>query len=243
MFYGDKNLRAGTFVRLHMVRGLSLILLGGVLCGIALVKRGWMFGFAWIGLNFLAVGVAHFLGAHGLFGKRRDGTLPWWSWVLFFSLHVYALAVLKLAILFGREAKVCPVCDDLFVGARPGGRDSASDFVNVVDLTAEFQEARAFRERAGYLCFPVLDACAPAVEDLEKAVARVSDGGVTFVHCAQGHGRTGLFAACWLIANRRARTGDEALEMLRKARPGIRLNARQRECVLEFQRRCEARRG
>ena len=175
-----------------MTRGLLLILLGGVLCGIALVKRGWMFGFWWLGLNLVAVGVAHLGGAHGLFGKRRDGTLPWWSWVLFFPLHVYALAVLKLAIVVGREGKVCRVCDGLFVGSRPGGSDCAREFVNVVDLTAEFEEVRAFRERPGYLSCPVLDACVPAVEELEKAVARASDGGVTFVQLRAGAWANGV---------------------------------------------------
>ena len=58
--------------------------------------------------------------------------------------------------------------------------------------------------------------------------------GKTFVHCAQGYGRTGVFALAVLLKSGAVRTVSDGLGMLRGARPGITLNCVQRECVEAF---------
>src|SRR5947207_1355977 len=71
----------------------------------------------------------------------------------------------------------------------------------VVDLTSEFADPRAVRmARDSYLCVPTLDACAPDATAAREALERIdaSDKPV-YIHCAQGHGRTGSFAAALLI--------------------------------------------
>ena len=193
----------------------------------------------WLGLNFVALGVAHLLNFKRIFGKRVDGTLPMWSWILFLPLYAYSLAVWQLVVRFGSEPRIGKVCDDLWVGSRPFNSDSYDCFETVVDLTAEFQEPREFRESRKYFSFPILDAGAPEVDRLTMALEQCK-GGSIFVHCAQGYGRTGLFAAAWLLAKKHAMTSQEALRMLQEVRPKIALNQRQWRCLSEFERRINA---
>ena len=63
-----------------------LALLGVALVILGLVQRGWLLGFVWLGCDFLILGAAHAREAHRVFGKRPDGILPLWSWLLFFPL-------------------------------------------------------------------------------------------------------------------------------------------------------------
>ena len=90
------------------------------------------------------------------------------------------------------------------------------------------------------MAFPILDASAPSPEDLQAAVASLRPG-KTFVHCAQGHGRTGLFAMAVLLATGEARTVEEALLRLTHIRPAIRLNGQQMDCVRAFAAKLEPR--
>lgn len=51
------------------------------------------------------------------------------------------------------------------------------------------------------------------------------------IHCAQGHGRTGLIAAAVLIVSGKAQSSKEAISMVKAVRPGIELNSVQRKIL------------
>ena len=99
-----------------------------------------------------------------------------------------------------------------------------------MDLTAEFAEPLAIRRLAGYRSFPILDGAAPVPDELLGFIGRLSPGR-TFIHCAQGHGRTGLFALALMLKIGTAQTCEEGLEKLRSVRPGINLSAVQSRCI------------
>jgi hypothetical protein len=219
-------------MRLLMRTGHLLTLLGLLLLAIGLMEHGWLLLGAWLGGNFLALGIAHGLGAHGLFGKRADGSLPLWSRLAFLPLLAYTTGVWRLLRL-GREPAWNAVTDTLAVGRRLLPPELAGPFDNYVDLTAEFAEPAAIRRLAAYRCFPILDGSAPDPEALREAVGRLRPGR-TLVHCAQGHGRTGLFALAVLLQSGAAPSAEEGLRMLRAVRPGIHLNRTQRECIETF---------
>jgi protein-tyrosine phosphatase len=191
-------------------------------------------------LDFIILGMAHARGWHRVFGKKDDGRLPWWSWAVFLPLFAYSGLIWHLLRIFSREPRVNRVTDQLVIGRRLLGSEPPGEFANHVDLTAEFQEPSAFRKQASYLCFPILDAAAPSVGELHRAVALLKPG-PTFVHCAQGHGRTGLFALAVLLSSGEAGSIEEGLALLRKVRPGLRLNAAQMGCITLFARRLSAR--
>ena len=103
-------------------------------------------------------------------------------------------------------------------------------FDNFVDLAAEFSESPHIRCSPSYRSFPILDGGAPTPEALRAAVASLRPGR-TFIHCAQGHGRTGLFALAVLLDSGVARSVEDGMRMLTAARPAIRLSREQRRCI------------
>ena len=210
-----------------------LTLLGVVLMALGLAKQGWFWLAFWAGGDFLIVGIAHARGTHRVFGKRPDGTLPLWSWVLFFPLLQVSAAVWRFLRLVSREPAHNPITEHLVVGRRVLPFELDGEFDNHVDLTAEFVEPSGLRGSPAYRSFPILDGSAPTPEDLRQAVASLRPGR-TFVHCAQGHGRAGLFALAVLLSSGAARTPEEGLRLLTAARPQIHLNKEQRRCIHLF---------
>ena len=215
---------------MNMVRSLLLIFIGGVLLGLGACKQGWWLLLAWIGLSFLWLGVAHAIGWHRAFGKRSDGTLPLWSKLLHLPLLAYTSLFWHLLRLFSQRPAQTQVTEQLVIGRRLLALELKEEYVNYIDLTAEFQEPAAIRRQAGYFCFPILDASAPAPEAMRLAIDQLRPG-KTYVHCAQGYGRTGLFALAMLLSSRTVKDIAEGLQMLKKLRPGIRLNAVQLRCI------------
>jgi hypothetical protein len=210
-----------------------LILLGLILVTIGIVESGWSLLLTWPGANFVILGIAHTKNAPGIFGKRPDGSLPFWSWAIFLPLLLYTNLVWRIACLLSREPAQNTVTNNLVLGRRllPGEVEGA--FANYIDLTAEFPEPAPIRRLPAYQCFPILDGSVPRLEDLHNVIDHLRSGR-TFIHCAQGHGRTGLVAAALLLKQGSAHTPDEALQKLRAGRPGIRLNKVQRQCLEEF---------
>jgi protein-tyrosine phosphatase len=207
-----------------------LALLGIVLIVLGLVERGWFLVAVWLGCDFLVLGIAHGRGAHRVFGKRADGSFPLWSWFVFLPLLIYTTVVWHLIRLFSREPARNAVTEQLVVGRRLLAFEFEGEFDNFVDLTAEFSEPSSIRCSPSYRSFPILDGGAPTPEALRAAVASLRPGR-TFIHCAQGHGRTGLFALAVLLNSGVARSVEDGLRMLSVARPAIRLSAEQHRCI------------
>ncbi len=213
---------------------LLLVLLGAILLGFGLLEGGWLLLASWLGCNFLIVGIAHAKGWHRIFGKQSNGTLPPWSWLLFLPLHLYTLIVWHGIRFLSREPAYNVVTDHLTVGRRLLPSELDQPFDNYVDLTAEFFEPVAIRRATSYRSFPVLDAAAPTTQDLRAFLSTLRPGR-TFVHCAQGHGRTGLVAAAVLLYTKEVLTAEEALRILKRVRPGIALNNAQNICLQIFE--------
>ncbi len=207
-----------------------LSLLGMTLIALGSSSGTWMVPVAWMGGDFLLLGVAHAMGAHRIIGKRADGSLAWWGWLLFLPLLALTAVVWRLTCLLSREPAYNALTEDLVVGRRLLPSELPREFDNYIDLTAEFAEPRAIRRKPGYVSVSILDGGAVNPEDLRDAVAGLRPG-TTFIHCAQGHGRTGMFALAVLISNGTAKSVEEGLHILQANRPGIRLNRAQRQCI------------
>lgn len=210
-----------------------LVPLGVLLIGLGLFEKGWLLIGVWLGADFLVLGIAHGKGLHGIFGKRADGSLPVWSWMLYFPLLVYTYVVWHLIRIFSKEPAYNEVSPELVVGRRLLKPDLNQTFENYVDLTSEFSEPALIRTSPAYRNFSILDGAAPTPEQLDAAVSSLRQGR-TYVHCAQGHGRTGLFALAILLKSKRAKCIEDGLHSLQSVRPGIRLNQDQIKCVQIF---------
>lgn len=207
-----------------------------VACGALAIRMGW-FGFPlfWLGADFLILAGAYLTRAHQVFGKTPRGTLPLWSWCAFFPYLIYTSLVWNVARIVSREESTSHVTDNLFIGRRLLRKELLGGCANYVDLTTEFQEPFEIRRSNAYISFPILDAGAPKPEALRRMVASLRPG-KTYVHCAQGHGRTGLVALAILITARIGTSVESGLQLLQAARPGIRLNKEQLRCIEDYAR-------
>jgi membrane-associated phospholipid phosphatase len=132
------------------------------------------------------------------------------------------------------------VATGVWIGARPGEAEArdvvALGVTGVLDLTAEFEEPAAFA-RTDYRCLPVLDLTAPTRSQLEEAVGfidRTAARGIVYVHCKAGYSRSAAAVGAWLLSSGRAATVEEALGILRRARPGIVVRPEARRALADW---------
>lgn len=207
-----------------------------VVLGVLALRGGWWWVMLWGTVSFAIVSVGYALGEPGVLGKRRDGTREFWSWVLLGPYLVMTGGVWWGQVLVSREEAFSSVNRELILARRLRSWEIPESVGVICDLTAEMRDPKNLRMRSDYCCFPVLDAGAMTPEMLKQIVEelRVDEGQRVLIHCANGHGRSGMVGCAWLIAHGFAESADEALTMIQSARPGVRLRAGQRRAVEEF---------
>jgi len=91
----------------------------------------------------------------------------------------------------------------------------------IVDVCAELPcPARSAR----YLHVPMLDLVTPRVDQIERASSAIEaahTGGAVLVCCALGLSRSALAVAAWLMRNRVVASPEEAVALVRAARPAV----------------------
>jgi hypothetical protein len=217
--------------------GLVFLLCGVYLGVTAWSVRGLGWWLLWPAVSFFLVGGAYAGLGPRIFGKRANGTLAWWAT---FSLLPYlALNWLVWYLTrFTREACWNQVAAGLYLGRRAYSWELPTDVGLIVDLTAEFPEPAAVRRRRTYLSLPTLDDCPPDENAFRELVAKiVAYPASAYVHCALGHGRSATVMAAVLLAKGYVADIDAAEWLLRQARPGIRLKARQKRLAARVGKR------
>ena len=139
----------------------------------------------------------HRLGISGLGSAgvrqehRRDDRMV--HVVVLFPYFLYAWTIWHLSRLLRSEDCYNEICPGLYVGRRAFASELPKDVRAVADLTAEFAEPREVRDGRRYLCLPTLDASVPPETEFREFVqAILSESGPTYLHCAEGHGRSGM---------------------------------------------------
>jgi protein-tyrosine phosphatase len=194
---------------------------------------GIAYALFWPALSFLLVALGYGRLGPAVFGKRPNGTRTLWA-----SAALLPYLALSWLIWSARRCMMADACGSLiapgiWLGRRPYLRELPEQVACVVDLACEFPAASGIAQQKIYLCLPVLDTRTPSSETFVEAVRRVAacpDG--IYVHCAAGHGRSAMFVAALLVARGLAQTPPEALQIIRNARPAIRLS-REQQSLLE----------
>ena len=78
-------------------------------------------------------------------------------------------------------------------------------------------------DSTGTVTVPLWD---DSIENIEE--------GATYIHCAQGHGRTGLFTLALLVERGHVRSFEDGYAFLKRVRPGIEMNASQVFFIRQF---------
>ncbi len=110
----------------------------------------------------------------------------------------------------------------------------------VVSLVEHPPLPRAFEQRGMmFLHQPVMDFSPPTrkqMREIEKfALEQVYNGRAVMAHCSAGQGRTGTVLACLMVSLGHCKNGAEAIEAVRRIRPGSIETPEQESFVLRWE--------
>jgi protein-tyrosine phosphatase len=193
---------------------------------------GWHWLLFWPALSFALVALAYFAAGPVVFGKRPNGSISLVSLAALFPFLAYTWFLWHAARLLRRENPFDELLPDVLIGRRLLDSEFPPGIDVVVDLTSELPEPRCARSAQDYICFPLLDGSSGNPASLIALVRRLASiDGRILVHCAQGHGRTGLLATTYILATSHQSDAGEAIRYVRSRRPGVRLTREQRNAV------------
>lgn len=171
----------------------------------------------------------------GLLGKRADGRIDTLRFGLFWPYHAGLRMKLGMQRLLSSEPVWNQITSDYFIGGWPNSKKNTPPLCNlaILDVTCELPLQV---EASGYLMIPVWDTHAPSSIQIEIGVRWAlkqerEEKRCILIHCAHGHGRSACMMAAILIAKGLVGTVEEAEAMMKKERPRVRLNPRQKEAV------------
>lgn len=214
-----------------MKYGALLALIAFLFAVLAITRQGMYWLLLWPALSFSVVFDAYLWSGPSVFGKSSRGVLSPVKQILLLPYLLFAWSVWHVLRLCSREPAYDRLTDRLLIGRRLLSHELPAEVDHVADLTCEFNEPRALRERS-YRSFSILDGAQVSPEQLRRWADEVAGlPGTVYIHCAQGHGRTGMFAAAVLLSSGEAATSEEALQRVTAARPGVRLSAEQRQTL------------
>ncbi|HEX7517826.1 MAG TPA: dual specificity protein phosphatase family protein [Chthoniobacterales bacterium] len=188
----------------------------------------------------LGIAASAYFGWGPVIFRKTDGRLPWSARLVLAP----CLLGQHLSLLYYRRQcrpwdKVTP---EVWVGRTLNHGEAAAaarlGVTAVLDLTAEFSEAKPFRTLI-YRNIPILDLTAPSIDQLREMAAFIdheSRKGVVYIHCKIGYSRTAAAAAAYLLQTGRAGSVTEAIALLREVRPAIVVRTEVVSALSEFAR-------
>jgi len=230
------NRRIGSF---YAVGAAALALMGAIF---------WPWGvlLLWPGIALGIVAIAYFRAGPIVFHKTQ-GKLPWSTrFVLGPCLVGQYLSLLYYRSQCRAWDKVTP---QVWIGGKLGCRSAkkavCSGVVSVLDLSAEFSEAKPFR-KINYRNIPVLDLTAPTqaqLMEMSKFIGNYSRNGAVYVHCKIGYSRTAAAVTAYLLMSGKVKTAKEGFAMIRRVRPSAVIRPEVRSALFEFEHRVRVSSG
>jgi len=177
-----------------------------------------------------------------ILGKNSNGTFPYWSYILFWPIHIFVWIVSNyLDIYFFRKrgethyTEVHPKCYIGGIHAHTHSELNRPTTV-IVDMTCEF--SRKIHTEY-YLMLPTWDGTPPTVQQLNEGIdflLKHKEKGVILIHCGYGRGRSAVMMVCYLVAAGYHGTWEEAFAHMKKLRPRVNLNKEMSEVVIAWQK-------
>jgi protein-tyrosine phosphatase len=187
----------------------------------------------WFGFAYLMVGAAYLVRNSQILGKQPNGKLSFYAQMALFPYLSITWAIWYAMRIFRKEPPYHQVLPDLFVGRRLLSKEYPDKFDAVLDLTSEFSEPKAVLARHDYYSLPILDGCGISELTLVTQLKEIfEEDRVLFIHCAEGHGRTGMVAAAAMLLKGIADQPEAAIRFVQNRRPKVRLNQEQKRTVI-----------
>jgi hypothetical protein len=175
----------------------------------------------WLAISCLWVATAFFLHCpEMLMGKRQSGSVN----LLYCLVNLPFLVIYWMTWLIRhfvlRHTPVNEIAGtNVSVSCWPGFHVPLDRYDLVIDATSEMP--KWYRHgNAKYLCLPNLDG---VPLDRYELLFEINRDMHILVHCAQGRGRSALVACLILMKLGYVETADEAIQLLKRSRPGITL--------------------
>lgn len=203
--------------------------LGSAICAALAVNLGgaWLW-LLWPCASLLLVALNYALFGAAGFQKHADGSLSSAStWLL----APYLLGAWINSRLWTRKhPQPDQVVEGIWLGRVPSEREAAP-FAAVLDLSAELPVRLPGKT---YRNLPLLDLVAPDSEACRQGaelIEQLRQQGPLLVCCALGYSRSATLVAAWLLHSGRADSVEQAIAMIRAARPRIVLGDAQRKAL------------
>ncbi len=208
-----------------------------ILIALAIYLKPWGLLLLWPAMSTGIVAAGSFGAGPGIYRKHKGRLMP-------------GARLLMLPVLLGQwlswrhyakqSDRWNTVTDRVWLGRllTPAEADLAigQGVTAVLDLTCEFSVPPSFKN-VRYMNMPILDLTAPTTDHLTAAMKFIDDGvhdGIVYVYCKAGYSRSGAVAATYLLHSGRAKTADDAIKMLRRARPRIVLRGETLRAIRAF---------
>ncbi len=198
----------------------------GAVAALVMSAIFWPWGvlLVWPMIALGIVAIAYF-GAGPIVFHKAKGNLPWSTR---FVLAPCLLGQYLSLVYYRSQCRSWnEVTPRIWIGGKLGARSAnkavCGGVTAVLDLSAEFSEAKPFR-KINYRNIPVLDLTAPTqaqLVEMSEFIGNHSRNGVVYVHCKIGYSRSAAAVAAYLIMNGNANTAKEAFAMIRRVRPSI----------------------
>lgn len=209
----------------------TLLILVGCLIYLGIIHEQFLL--SWLGLSFYITGLGHLGLGPQIYGKNKVGKISFWAKVLHLPVLLYTIGVWYLIKKISQEPPFNLITNEIVIGRRLLPKEVPPDMTTYIDLTAEFEEPQEIVQKENYLCFPILDGGVPSLQAFKQILAKISSGN-TYIHCAQGHGRSGLFALGLLSKRGHIQTYEQGLKLLKTSRPALQFNKKQEIFIRDF---------
>ncbi|MBF0472305.1 MAG: hypothetical protein HQK91_00185 [Nitrospirae bacterium] len=186
----------------------------------------------WVAFDFIIISIGYLGAGHSIFQKNIYGKIPFYIKLIYLPYMLFSSLIWHLYKITINEKPYNKISNDIIIGRYLLKDEIPDGITNYIDLTAELEEPNNVLSM-NYICLPILDGSIPSSKDLEIALSKMKHG-ITYIHCAQGHGRTGLIAIILLKTQNKITTFEEGLTLLKDFRPNIELNRNQKKFANQY---------
>ena len=195
-----------------------------------ITSLGW--ALLWPAVSYLIAGSTYFFLGAGIYGKSSRGKIALFSFILMLPFLFSLWTLWQVLRIVKKENAFDRLTDKIFIGRRLLTSEFPSEFEHVIDLTCEFNEPAGPRS-VDYHAVPILDGHVPSDESFLNGVELAANlPGTIYVHCAEGHGRAGMFCTALLVRLGKFSNIKDAFEFVKDKRPLVAIRAAQ-EGLLE----------